>query len=233
MRTLTNINFKKLIAALAFATLGFATALAQAAPDMGGPNDPLFGCDVSGACSITLDEQGNISGSFGGFFGPYDVTLTHIASTVDPSFVDNLGNPLEVTSYEVVGKGGIAALQLTPGALGLCEVAVAVDGSACISPTGDEKGDVLIFTPLGIDAGGFGHSRIDFLSDNESTFSFATGFNVLEVGSEGSNGAFYQAHGASAELIDYHIISDTPEPSTWLLFSSGLAGLAFWRRKRA
>ena len=204
-------RYSKLMLAALFAGI---TGWAQAGPTVGGPDDQFIGCDIPGTCSITLDEAGNISASFEGFFGPYDVTVTQIAPTVNPAWVDSSGNPLQVTSYEVIGKGGIAALQLTPGALGLCEFGVAADGSACTGPTSDDKSDVLIFTPLGIDGNGFGHSRIDFLSDNEGVFNFATDFNVLEVGPEDLNGAFYQAHGASFELLDWHILSDSvPEPA--------------------
>ena len=71
---------------------------AQAGPSVGKPTDQLIGCDNPGACAIALDEKGNISGSFGGFFGPYTVTLTHIASTVNAAYVDNAGNALEVTT---------------------------------------------------------------------------------------------------------------------------------------
>ena len=48
------------------------------------------GAALAGLCSITLDEQGHISGVFAGFlpgiFGPFDVTFTHIASTVSAAY---------------------------------------------------------------------------------------------------------------------------------------------------
>jgi hypothetical protein len=69
----------------------------------------LFGI---GECRIQLDEFGNIVGSFGGFFGPYDITLSHIAPTVDAAYAG-----LEVTSYSVVGKGSFAPFRLTAGAM--------------------------------------------------------------------------------------------------------------------
>jgi len=173
MFRLRNLSF-----ILGFLFLG-STVPAQAAPVVGGFDDGFVGCDVAGACSITLDEQGHISGVFGGFFGPYSFTLTHIASTVNPAYAG-----LEVTSYEFVGRaiGGGAPMRLIAGALGICDAGVSADGLTCTGPDGDKKGDVLVFTPGIIDGAGFGHTIIDFLSDTVGPFTFATAFNVLEVG---------------------------------------------------
>ena len=102
------------------------TAPARAGSTVGGFDDGFVGCDNAGACSIALDEAGNISGTFGGFFGPYSVSLTQITASTDAAYAG-----LEVVSYEVVGKGGSAPIRLIGGALGLCDFGVSADGLSC------------------------------------------------------------------------------------------------------
>lgn len=214
--------YKRLACAIILGLLlAGVTSQAPAAFQPGQPLDGFVGLDVPGAGVINLDELGNISGSFNGFFGPYTVTLTHIVSTVNAAWVDVNNAPLEVTSYEVVGKGGLAAIQLAAGSVGLTE---GLSGPLS---------DVVIFTPLGIDGQGFGHTRIDFLSDNEALFLFNTDVNVVEI----NDLAVYQAQsgyafGDNDEKMTYNIDSSAPdtagvpEPATLVVWSGlGLVSL--------
>ena len=168
-------NVVKFLSALLFA--GFA-ASAQAGPSVGKPVDAFVGCDPIDSCSISLDEFGNSALNFVGFgnFINYEVSMTHIASTVNAAWVDVSGNALEVTSYLFRGRSnfiGQTGIELEAGALGICDRGVDTDGDCVADAAGRRtKGDVLIFTPLGIDADGFGSTRIDFLSDTGLEFNF-------------------------------------------------------------
>lgn len=226
-------------------TLGAFSALpAMADPIFGAPSNDFLGCDsaLGGKCSVSFDEHGHISASFHSFlWGDLKSTAKSVAASSDPAWVDTTGAKLQVHSYTLQvadpsGSGDAGFAPFYNGAVGLCEFGVAADGSACTGFTGDDKSDVALFNYNTAD-----HMlHIDFLSDHESVFRFATDFNVLEEGPEGSNGVNYHALGNSGggEDVFYSIKSDSaggvPEPATWAMMLMGFGGLgAVLRHRRA
>jgi hypothetical protein len=109
--------------------------------------------------------------------------------------------------------------------------------------------DVIRFNPNQVGPGG-GLGTLVFYSDNLDgvdsladiglpTAFYANQVLILEVGGEGDNGAVYIpvagqpgfVAGAGAP-VEYHILSDVPEPATFGLLGIALMGLAGIRRMR-
>jgi hypothetical protein len=177
----------------------------------------------NGNIGITVDE--NCNGVLNGFAGP--VTMP-CGFQNDPG----PGGLLGVMTYDMVNPPG-----LVPGDVLMM----------------DQQGwilDVIRFNPNGGPGNPTGSGSLVFYSDNLDGFDsgadtsgppvqyYGNTITILEVGTEGVNGAYYTpvagqpgfVAGAAAP-VTYHFISDVPEPGSIILLGSGVA-LLFVRRLR-
>ena len=126
-----------------------------------------------------------------------------------------------------------------------------LSGDVVLLEDPDHVSDVIRFNlPVGTT---FIPPQLLFFSDNDGSddgaladtglpTAFSTNVTrILEVGAEGSNGAFYtptanQPGFITGFLTTYHFISDSsvPEPSTWAMMLAGFGaiGVALRRRRR-
>ncbi len=205
------------------------TTLGTYAP--GQPINGLVGVDGIADAAISLDELGNGTANFSGFFGPYDVTVTHIPSTVNSAWAG-----LEVTSYLVKGKGGAAPIELAPGVVGIGEPGVPGFSDALVFTSINP-----LYDPLHPNANlgsVFGTTRIDFLSDGENPLNITADRLVFEdnlgIATYHASGGY--ANGNNNEQVTYTIDSSAPDKvpdsgATASLLGLALLGLAVVRRK--
>ena len=85
-----------------------------------------------------------------------------------------------------------------------------------------------LFSSNQISTGGIG-GHISQSNDYSNIF---TGTLTVQLNTNSLNiVSFYNTHYASGHIEDPSTTTPVPEPSTWLLLGSGLAGLAAWRRR--
>lgn len=175
--------------------------------------------------TITVNENGHGTlTNTNGFFG-----VLPFALVPDPG---PGGLPTTLT-YDLLNPPG-----LTPGDVFMTDA----DCGGCFL-------DVVRFNPSSFIAGGTG--SLVFYSDNVPSFDalgdtpsppgafYANTISIPEVGLEGGNGAIYTplpgqpgfVTGAAGPAT-YVLISDTPEPGTFLMLGSGLVGLAGVLRRK-
>jgi hypothetical protein len=182
---------------------------------------------VNGAIQISVDENGN--GTINGFNG-----ISPLASALqnDPG----PGGLTNVLTYDLFNPPGLVAGDV-----------FLQDG------VGGPIFDVIRFNPSEVGPGR-GTGSLVFYSDNTDGFdsradtagpptaNYTNTITILEVGTEGNNGAIYTplagqpgfVAGAAAP-VQYDFVSDgtlVPEPGTWGLMLLGLGGLGVALRSR-
>jgi hypothetical protein len=177
---------------------------------------------TNGNIGVTVDE--NCHGIINGFLGPQPL-LCGFMNDPGPGGLNG------AMTYDLMSPPGLVAGDV-------------------ILTEGGVQSDVIRFNPNQIGPGG-GVGTLVFYSDNLDgvdaladiglpTGRYTNQIVIVEVGAEGNNGAVYIpvagqpgfVAGAAAP-VEYHLLSDVPEPATFGLLGIALMGLAGIRRMRS